>query len=89
MSWSIATEAESPASPAKDADVLQVRVLGPGDHLWAVAEEKVADVLQRPGTEDEIRTYWLRLVQLNRGELADPDNPDLVFPGQTIRLPPG
>jgi nucleoid-associated protein YgaU len=54
-----------------------------------VAEERVADVLQRPGTDDEITTYWLRLVQLNRAELADPDNPDLVFPGQTIRLPPG
>ncbi|MEA3217179.1 MAG: resuscitation-promoting factor RpfA [Acidimicrobiia bacterium] len=89
MSSSVAMEAASPAPPTAAADALETRVLGPGDHLWAVAEERVADVLQRPGTDDEITTYWLRLVQLNRAELADPDNPDLVFPGQTIRLPPG
>jgi hypothetical protein len=89
MSSSMAMDAESPAPPTAAADALETRVLGPGDHLWAVAEDRVADVLQRPGTDDQITTYWLRLVQLNRAELADPGNPDLVFPGQTIRLPPG
>lgn len=86
---STTTETETPVSSHAVHGALEVRVLAPGDHLWAVAEEKVADLLQRPGTDDEISTYWLRLVQLNRAELADPDNPDLVFPGQAIRLPPG
>jgi hypothetical protein len=32
--------------------------------------------------------YWQRLVDHNRDVLDDPDNPDLLFPGQVLELPP-
>jgi hypothetical protein len=84
-----ALAALSPAAdPVREA-VVETKVLEPGDHLWAVAEERVARVVGRPGTDGEVTAYWQRLIQFNRADLADPDNPDLVFPGQTIRLPPG
>jgi hypothetical protein len=35
-----------------------------------------------------VAPYWQRLVDANRAELADPTNPDLLFVGQTLRLPP-
>ena len=31
--------------------------------------------------------YWRRLIEANRGRLVDPDDPDLVLPGQRFVLP--
>ncbi|MDY7100982.1 MAG: hypothetical protein S0880_07325 [Actinomycetota bacterium] len=59
-----------------------------GDHLWHVAEDTVARHLGRPATDAEIAPYWQRLIDTNRDTLADPTNPDLVFPGQVFHLPP-
>lgn len=63
-------------------------VLEPGDHLWAVAETHLADALGRTVSDAEVTPYWAALVELNRGVLLDPENADLVYPGQTIALPP-
>jgi len=62
--------------------------MGPGDHLWRVAEVAMTNHLGRPAANHEIDGYWRRLVALNRESLIDPDNPDLVFSGQVIELPP-
>jgi hypothetical protein len=35
-----------------------------------------------------VLAYWERVVDHNRDGLADPDNPDLIFPGDEVRLPP-
>lgn len=59
----------------------------PGDHLWHVAEATLTDAWGRPPTDTEIAPYWQNLVEVNRGALADPTNPDLVYPGQTFALP--
>jgi hypothetical protein len=67
---------------------LTERVLTPGDHLWSVAEQQVEAVLGRPATDEEITRYWRRVLEVNRASLADPANPDLVFSGQVIVLPP-
>jgi nucleoid-associated protein YgaU len=34
-----------------------------------------------------VAPYWQRLVEANRPALADPANPDLVFPGQVFTVP--
>ena len=60
----------------------------PGDHLWGVASAVLADAWGRPGTDSEVTPYWTALVEENRAGLADPSNPDLVFAGQVMRLPP-
>lgn len=58
-----------------------------GDHLWGVAERTLADRWDRTPAPAEIATYLQRLIEANRGVLAVPDEPDLVFPGQVFVLP--
>jgi nucleoid-associated protein YgaU len=55
-----------------------------GDHLWSIAAQTV---LARGGDDGEatIAAYWLRLIDHNRDLVGD--NPDLIHPGQMIRLP--
>lgn len=73
----------SPTSGPAEAE-WEVR---PGDHLWSVAVQ----VLQRAGTDPssdaEVGQYWNRLIVANTDRLADPGNPDLIFPGQVLTLP--
>lgn len=79
--------AESPAS-ADTADAAEDLVtVAPGDHLWAIAERHLAAVRGVDVPEAEVAAYWVRLVEANRGRLVDPDDPDLVLPGQRFVLP--
>ena len=59
----------------------------PGQSFWSIAE----DVLRATGRDHradrEVVPYWLRLIEANRQRLADPANPDLVFPGQVLTVP--
>lgn len=59
--------------------------VAPGDHLWAIAEAAVARAQGRPPTDAEIAPYWRAVLAANP-QLADPD---LIFPGDLIHLPPG
>jgi nucleoid-associated protein YgaU len=61
--------------------------IAPGDHLWKVAAETLAHAWSRPPTDAEVLPYWVAVIARNRHALADPTNPDLVFPGQVIELP--
>ena len=56
----------------------------PGDHLWGIA---AATVAERSGSEDHmaVARYWLKLIEANADTVGD--NPDLIYPGQLIRLP--
>lgn len=58
-----------------------------GDHLWGVAEQTLASRWSRSPEPAEIAAYLHRLIAANRGVLAVPDEPDLVFPGQVFVLP--
>lgn len=62
--------------------------LRPGDSLWRVAEVTVTDAWGRTPPEEVVGHYWWQLVAFNRPHLPDPSNPDLVFPGDVITLPP-
>jgi hypothetical protein len=54
----------------------------PGDTLWALAERSLP-----PGAADAAVTAgWHRIYDLNRARIG-PD-PDLIHPGQRLRLPP-
>lgn len=68
-------------------------IVEPGDSFWSIAEEVVAD-----RTADDARTstapsdetvgrYWADLIAANRDQLADPEDPDLLFSGQRLHLP--
>ena len=80
--------APTPAPPPPPAPEAQTVTLAPGDHLWAVAERTLAAAQDRRPPEREVVRYWRSLVELNRSDLPDPADPDLVFPGDVIRLPP-
>ena len=69
-----------PAQPA-------TRVVQQGDHLWSIAAERVLEQ-RSDATEREIAGYWKELIEANRTRLADPMDPDLVFAGQELILPP-
>ena len=71
-----ATTAPPPASPPAPAPVATHRI-APGEHLWSIAAGHAADVAP----------YWRSLVELNRPHLRSGD-PDLVYPGESIELPP-
>lgn len=76
--------AAAPALPTVDPTVW---VVAPGDSLWSIADEVVRDV--RPGaTGREVSAYWRGLVAANRASLVDPENPDLLVPGQRLIVPP-
>jgi hypothetical protein len=61
----------------------------PGDHFWGVAERILTEVWQGAApTDAEVDPYWRAVVEANRSMLRDPANPDLLFPGQVITVPP-
>jgi hypothetical protein len=70
--------------PARSHGVVQ------GDNLWTIARDHIAAVTNRRSSElsdHEIATYWLRVIAVNRAALRS-GNPDLIFPGELIMLPP-
>ncbi len=71
---------QPPVPPPPDDEV----VVAPGDSFWRLAVEAVGDHAG-PGPVDD---YWRRLIARNRARLVDPGNPDLLYPGQVLLLPP-
>lgn len=59
----------------------------PGEHFWSIAETVLRRATGARPTDEEVAEYWQRLVAANRSRLPDRGNPDLLYPGQTLRLP--
>ena len=62
-------------------------VVEPGDHLWKISEDHLAAVLGRTAEDGEVDPYWRSVIEANRDRLLSGD-PDLIFPGETVALPP-
>ncbi len=58
-----------------------------GESLWSIAEDVMTARLGREATDTEIDPYWRRLVEVNRYRLVDPDDADLIVPGQVLEVP--
>ena len=61
-----------------------------GDNLWAIARERLAAA--RSGgsgepTNREVAEYWMKVVEANKHHLRSGD-PDLIYPGEEVILPP-
>ncbi|MGB7861099.1 MAG: LysM domain-containing protein [Acidimicrobiia bacterium] len=65
---------------------LQVTVR-PGDHLWKISASHLVDRLEREVGTNEISPYWRSVITMNRSHLRSGD-PDLIYPGEVIVLPP-
>lgn len=59
-----------------------------GENFWTIAQDTLSSELKRPPTEKEVTTYWRQLVQTNQQQLTNAANPDLIFAGQRLLLPP-
>lgn len=59
----------------------------PGDHLWKIASEHLTIVLDRQPTRDEHARYWVEVIDAARPIIRSGD-PDLIYPGEQIPLPP-
>jgi len=61
-----------------------------GDSLWSIARDHLAEAsgggADEP-TTSEVADYWLRVVEANARNLRSGD-PDLIYPGEMIVLPP-
>jgi hypothetical protein len=76
------TATTPPVPPA--APTWEVR---PGENLWAIASHVVAARIGREPSDREVIDYWRALIDVNRPVLVDPDDADLIRPGQRFRLP--
>ena len=75
-----------PAPPASSTGRTAV-VVEPGDNLWDLAEDCLEENLGRQAGNREILPYWQAVIEANRDVYVEPDNPNLIYPGQAIRLP--
>jgi hypothetical protein len=81
--------APQPTPPGEGQPAHSHRVVE-GDNLWTIARDHIAAVTNRSSSQlsdHEIATYWLRVIAVNRASLRS-GNPDLIFPGELIMLPP-
>ncbi len=62
-------------------------VVRPGESFWSIAEEHLGGAHATTDVQ-AVSQYWLRLIETNRHRLADPFEPDLLFSGQVLDLPP-
>jgi len=66
-----------------DTPQTPVWVVERGDSLWSIAEAHLRDVRGADVGDDEVATYWRLVVEAN-----PLPNPDLLFAGQVVSLPP-
>lgn len=71
-----------------DTPVLQAVeiVVRPGDNMWRLAEQRLAELLGRPPVDSEIAPFWLQVIAANVGRIRSGD-PDLIFPGEVLVIP--
>lgn len=62
--------------------------VAPGESFWSIAQEVLADAWRRPPSDAEVDPFWRTLVEVNRGRLTDPADPDAILPGQVFEVPP-
>jgi hypothetical protein len=74
-----ATTTSEPAEPRPDAPPADEVAVRPGDSFWSIAEDHAG--------RTEVVAYWRELIEVNRERLVDRSNPDLLYPGQVLRLP--
>ncbi|HUP18222.1 MAG TPA: hypothetical protein VM848_19505 [Acidimicrobiia bacterium] len=61
-------------------------VVQSGDHMWSLAEQRLAQVRGRGVSDTEIAPYWLKVIGVNLSRIRSGD-PDLIFPGEILSLP--
>jgi nucleoid-associated protein YgaU len=63
------------------------RTVKAGESFWSIAENEVL-VHVDEATDHDIAAYWRLLIEANRDRLPDRNNPDLLWVGTQLQLPP-
>jgi hypothetical protein len=74
--------------PTPDPRTATTWVVARGEHLWHVSEATLERHLGAPPDDAAVAAYLGRLIDANRDRLAVPDDPDLLFAGQELLVPP-
>ncbi len=69
------------AGPTSDSVVVER-----GDHLWKISARYLGEQYQRKATNEEITPFWREVIEVNLESLRSGD-PDLIYPGEVVRLP--
>jgi hypothetical protein len=86
--WSPATLPPVPAGSSTAAPAAEHQwTVSAGEHFWSIATQVLSDHLARPPATEEVGDYWRRLVAANADRLVDAGDPDLLYPGQQLRVP--
>ncbi len=80
-----AQPAVAPTIPAPPAAPLTTWHTAPGDDLWHIARSVLEASGHASASNAEVGHYWQALIAANRDRVSDPD---LIYPGQLIDLPP-
>jgi len=59
-----------------------------GDSLWHIARLTLLESTGHAPEKIELADYWRQLIELNRASFPDPANPNLIHPGNVLKLPP-
>ncbi|MFZ4515943.1 MAG: LysM peptidoglycan-binding domain-containing protein [Acidimicrobiia bacterium] len=81
-----------PAQPDVPAPVvggssLRRHTVVKGDNFWAIAAREVRNATGRNPSNEEVRRYWITLIEANRGNISS-GNPNLIYAGEEFVLPP-
>jgi nucleoid-associated protein YgaU len=58
-----------------------------GDNLWSISAAHLRESRDGPLGGSRISPYWREVIAINQAHLSSGD-PDLIFPGEVVRLPP-
>ncbi len=80
-------ESVPPTAPTVTAQRPRTWTVTNGESFWSIADDVLRDASGRAAGHTAIDEYWRLLIDANRDRLIDPDNPDLIHPGQVFELP--
>lgn len=76
------------SAPTLDPTFSYLHQVVHGDHLWSIACQHLEATSGRTNLgEHEIAPYWVRVIEANRSTIRSGD-PELIYPGERIVLPP-
>jgi DNA-binding SARP family transcriptional activator/LysM repeat protein len=81
--------ADGPATAmAEEEQNTTTVVVERGDSLWSISEDRLEDDLGREAADSEVAPYWQDVVHANQDRYVQPGNPNLIYPGQVLVVPP-
>ena len=82
------TPAERPDEDFSGPRDLDEIIVEAGDSFWSIAQATLAEAWERIPSDAETADYWHQVKDTNRDRLLPPHDPNLIYPGQVLGLPP-